>query len=285
MHYYLYMPLYSMKEILDDAMEKKYGVGYYNCVNTEMAKACIRAAEDTRAPIIIGTAESLLKYCGFEWLSPILLDAARNAKVPVAVHLDHAYRFDSIMKALRWGFGSVMFDGSLLPPEENIAASREIAKVSHAMGAELECELGKVGGLEEGGGVIGKNVLTEVGDAVDFVEKTETDFLAVSIGTTHGAYKEAPALDFDRLAEIRKNVGIALVLHGGSGLSKDDYRKCIAGGMQKINIYTDVVTAAMSTIRENAETTDYLDLLEKTVDAMYSVVVDNINTFGSNNRA
>ena len=274
-----------MKEILNDAQARKYGVGFYNGYSVEMIMAYIKAAEDMRSPIIIGTAESLLEYCDFEWVAPLMLEAARNAKVPVAVHLDHAYSFGVIMKALRWGFGSVMFDGSVLPIEENIAISAEISKIAHAMGVGLECELGKVGGLAEGHGVVGKNILTDARDAADFVEKTNADFLAISIGTTHGVYKEAPALDLGRLAEIRKNVDIALVLHGGSGLSKDDFRNCIAGGIQKVNIYTDVTIAAIEAIREKAKTTDYIGTLKAAKEAIYNTVTEKIQTFGSTNKA
>jgi len=250
-----------------------------------MVRAIIRAAEDTKSPIIIGTAECLLTYSDFEWIAPMTLDAARNAKVPVAIHLDHAYAYDSIMKALRHGFGSVMFDGSTVPLEKNIEISAEICKVAHAMGAGVESELGKVGGLEEGDGVIGETWLTDVDEAADFVEKTNVDFLAISIGTTHGFYKEAPKLDISRLAAIRNKVDIALVLHGGSGLTNDDFRNCIANGIQKINIYTDIVTAAIKAIREKAGDTDYLDLLQHSEEAIYDVVVDKINTFGSNDKA
>ena len=280
------MPIYSMKEILKDAEVNKYGVGFFNAVNMEMTRACIRAAEDLKSPIIIGTAESLLKYGDFDWLLPMMIDAGRRATVPVAIHLDHAYQMDTIMKALRHGFGSVMFDGSLLPVEENIRISKEIIKVAHAMDAGVECELGKVGGLEEGEGVIGENQYTNVSDVVDFVDKTEVDFLAISIGTTHGNYKEAPKLDLVRLAEIREITDVALVLHGGSGLSEQDFRNCIAGGIQKINIYTDVVTAASNAAcREDENPIGYMELLKNTEDAMYDVVANSLKVFGSDNRA
>ena len=279
------MPLYTMKEILSDAKSKKYGVGYYNCVSVEMVRAFVRASEDAKSPVIIGTAESLLRYCDFGWLAPIMFSAARGAKIPVAIHLDHAYSFDTVMKALRYGFGSVMFDGSTLPLEENIRVCAEISKAAHPMGAGLESELGKVGGLPEGGGTIGENQLTDAGTASLFIEKTDTDFLAVSIGTTHGEYKEPPNLDFDRLAEIRAKTEIPLVLHGGSGLTDDDFRKCIAEGVQKINIHTDIVTAAIEAIREHAGSLDYADLLQKTEEAIYLTVLEKIKVFGSGNMA
>ena len=277
--------LYTMKEILKDAQERKYGVGYYNAVNLEMVRAYIRAAEDEKSPIIIGTAEGLLKYADFEWIVPILLAGAKKAKVPVAIHLDHAYSFDVIMRALRAGFGSVMFDGSLLDYEENVQFSTEISRIARPMGVGLECELGKVGGLDEGGGVYGENVYTNPDLAEDFVERTGADFLAVSIGTIHGVYAEKPTLDLNRLADIRLKIKQPLVLHGGSGLTKDDFRKCIDNGICKVNIYTDIIRGAAKRIHEDSEGLDYPDLMQLTEKAMYEATVEKIRIFGSNNRA
>jgi len=273
-----------MKEILADADKRGYGVGFFNAVNSDMLGAYIRAAEDTRSPIIIGTAEGLLQYADIDWIAPLLLSAARNAKVPVAVHLDHSYSFDIIMKALAAGFGSVMFDGSSLPYEENIRISADIARITRPMGAGLESELGKVGGLEEGGGVKGKNVYTDPAQAREFVEKTGVDFLAVSIGTIHGTYAETPCLDLELLAKIRKTIPTPLVLHGGSGLSDDDFKNCIRGGISKINIYTDVVTAALNTIREECGKLQYVDINRKADEAMYNVTVNKLKLFESVNR-
>ena len=279
------MPLYTMKEILKDAQENDYGVGYYNAVNLEMIRACIRAAEDEKSPIIIGIAEGLLCYADFDWISPALLSAARLAKVPVAVHLDHAYSFDSVMQALRAGFGSVMFDGSSLAYEENIRISKEIAKAAHPMGASLECELGKVGGLAEGEGVVGKNIYTDPEQAKDFVDRTGADFLAVSIGTTHGILKTQPKLELERLKEIRAQVQVPLVLHGGTGLSESDFKACIKGGIHKVNIYTDVITCALNQIREDVANLEYLDLMQSAENAMYDKIVAYTRIFGSDNRA
>jgi fructose-bisphosphate aldolase class II len=272
--------LYTMKEILADAQKRRYGAGYFNAVNIEMIRAYIRAAEDCRSPIIIGTAEGLLKYGDFDWIAPVMLRAARLARVPVAVHLDHTYTFDTIMRALRAGFGSVMYDGSVLSYEENIKNSAEIARAAHPMGVGLECELGKVGGLDEGEGVKGENIYTDPGQAADFVEKAGADFLAVSIGTVHGVYRETPKLDLNRLAGIRAKVDKPLVLHGGSGLSDDDFRNCISGGICKVNIYTDVISAAANAVRKERDLA-YVDINEKAEAAMYEVTVEKIKIFGS----
>jgi fructose-bisphosphate aldolase class II len=278
------MALYTMKEILADAQKKGYGVGFFNGVNQEMIRSYVRAAEDTRSPIIIGTAEGLLKYSEFDWLAPLMLDAARRAKVPVAVHLDHTYTFENIMRALYAGFGSVMFDGSSLSYSENISKSAEIAKIAHPMGVGLESELGKVGGLEEGDGKKAGNIYTDPEQAAGFVEKTGTDFLAVSIGTVHGVYLEKPKLDLNRLAEIKAKVEKPLVLHGGSGLSDEDFRNSIKGGIQKVNIYTDIITAAINTIRAEKGALGYTDLNESVEQAMYAETVKKIKLFGSENK-
>jgi len=274
-----------MKEILHDAQEKSYGVGFYNTINLEMICACVRAAEDERSPIIIGTAEDLLKFSDYDWIAPALINAARLAKVPVAIHLDHAYDYGVIMRAMRAGFGSVMFDGSVLDYEENVRISSEIAKVAHPMGVDLECELGKVGGLSEGEGIVGENIYTDPNQAKEFIERTGADFLAVSIGTTHGVYKEKPRLDFGRLAEIKREVETPLVLHGGTGLTDSDFKTCIKGGICKVNIYTGVITAAVCKIREDKEKLDYPNLMKAAEEAMYDVTVSNIRAFGSSNRA
>jgi fructose-bisphosphate aldolase class II len=272
--------LYTMKEILSDAQKRGYGVGYFNAVNLEMIRAYVRAAEDRLSPIIIGTAEALLPYGDFDWLGPLLLHAARSSRVPVAVHLDHAYSFETIMRALHAGFGSVMYDGSLLGYEENVKNSAEIARTAHPMGVGLECELGKVGGLDEGEGLKGENIYTDPDQAADFVERSGADFLAVSIGTIHGTYAEKPRLDLRRLGEIRAKVEKPLVLHGGSGLSEEDFKNCIRGGICKVNIYTDVVGAALEVIRRGGDAA-YVDLNKRAEGAMYAVTAEKIAIFGS----
>jgi len=274
-----------MHEILKDAQSKCYGVGFYNTSNLEMVRACIKSAEDEKSPIIIGTAEGLLSYATFEWIMPAMISAAKKANVPVAIHLDHAYNCGTIMQALRAGFGSVMFDGSVLDYEENVRISLEITNIAHPMGVGVECELGKVGGLAEGEGIVGENVYTDPSQAKDFIDRTGADFLAVSIGTTHGDFIDKPKLDFDRLAEIYKEVPMPLVLHGGSGLSDSDFKTCIMGGICKVNIFIDVVTSAFDNIRGDSEATNYLDLMQSAENAMYDTVVRKIRVFGSSNRA
>ncbi len=275
------MALYTMKEILKDAQAKHYGVGYFNAVNMEMTRAYIAAAEACQSPIIIGTAEALLPYGAFEWLIPMMLEQARRAKVPVAVHLDHTYRFEVLMQALRAGFGSVMYDGSRLPDHrDNVRASAEIVKIAHAMGVGVECELGSVGGLSDESGKADAVIYTEPKDALAFVEQTGADFLAVSIGTQHGVYRATPKLDIPRLRAIRGAVDVPLVLHGGSGLSDDDFHNTIAGGISKINVYTDVILAAKRAVLNHPEA-DYVDLNRFAEDAMRKATLKKLRLFGS----
>ncbi len=279
------MALYTMKEILNDAQEKHYGVGFFNAVNIEMIRAYINAAEECHSPIIIGTAEALLPYGAFDWIVPLMLEKARAARVPVAVHLDHTYKFDVLMKALRAGFGSIMFDGSRLPDHaENIRISAEVARIAHGMGVGLECELGSVGGLSDESGKADAVIYTDPKDAADFIEQTKADFLAVSIGTQHGVYKATPKLDLPRLAKIRAAVDNPLVLHGGSGLSDDDFRNTIASGISKVNVYTDILLAARRAINENPEA-NYNDLCLRTETAMREATIAKLKLFGGEGRA
>ena len=234
--------------------------------------------------MILGPAESLLTYSTLEWLAPLMLQAARMAKVPVAIHMDHTYRYDVMLQAMRHGLCSVMFDGSSLPYEENVAKSAEFARIAHAMDVELESELGHVSGLEGETGTEEENVYTDPDAAQDFVARTNTDFLAVSIGTIHGVYKKEPKLNLPLLADIRGRLAEPLVLHGGSGLSDDDFRNVIAGGVSKINIYTDIILAANKAITENVSLR-YEDLMQKAEQAMAEAAKAKMLLFGSAGRA
>lgn len=278
------MALYNMKEILLDAQKRAYGVGYFNAVNLEMIRAYIEAAEELDSPIIIGTAEALLPIAPFEWIVPAMLDAARRARVPVAVHLDHTYHFNTLMQALRAGFGSIMYDGSRESHEDNLQHSAAIARIAHGMGVGLECELGSVSGLSDEAGHEDKMVYTEPSEAAAFLERTGADFLAVSIGTVHGVYKAEPHLDIPRLKQIRAAVDAPLVLHGGSGLSDADFQNTIAGGIAKINVFTDVILAAKRALAEHPEAS-YNDGICLAREAMKEATVKKLRVFGSAGKA
>lgn len=278
------MALYTMKELLREAKREGYGIGYFNAVNLEMVRAYISAAEECNSPIIIGTAEALLPVSSFSWIVPLMLDQAKRARVPVAVHLDHTYSFDILMQALRIGFGSVMYDGSREKShEENVRKSAEIARIAHGMGVGVECELGSVGGLADGSGQEDAMIYTEPEDARDFVEQTGADFLAVSIGTVHGVYKAEPRLDIPRLEKIHGLVDVPLVLHGGSGLSDEDFRNTIAGGICKVNVYTDIILAGKKAMADHPEL-GYTDTILKAENAMKEATALKLRLFGSENR-
>ena len=278
------MALYNMKEILLDAQKRAYGVGYFNAVNLEMIRAYIEAAEELDSPIIIGTAEALLPIAPFEWIVPAMLDAAQRARVPVAVHLDHTYHFNTLMQALRAGFGSIMYDGSRESHEDNLQHSAAIARIAHGMGVGLECELGSVSGLSDEAGHEDKMVYTEPSEAAAFLERTGADFLAVSIGTVHGVYKAEPHLDIPRLKQIRAAVDAPLVLHGGSGLSDADFQNTIAGGITKINVFTDVILAAKRALAEHPEAS-YNDGICLAREAMKEATLEKLRVFGSAGKA
>lgn len=278
------MALYTMAELLKDARERGYGVGFFNTFNLEMTRACVQAAEETASPIIIGTAESLLPNAPFEWIAPLMLEAARRARVPVAVHLDHTYHFETLMQALRAGFGSIMYDGTRETYEQNVETSARIAKVAHAMGAGLECELGSVGGLKDEAGHTDEMVYTDPAQAREFLERTGADFLAVSIGTAHGVYKSKPRLDIPRLEQIRAAVDAPLVLHGGSGLSDEDFRNTIRGGISKVNVYTDIILAGRAAIERSA-LEGYPAAALASCEAMQRATAEKLLLFGSAGRA
>lgn len=279
------MALYTMKEILKDAQARKYGVGYFNATNMEMVRAYITAAEASQSPIIIGTAEGLLPYSAFDWLVPLMIERSRQAKIPVAIHLDHTYHFEVLMQALRAGFGSIMFDGTRLADHrDNVEKSAEIVRIAHAMGVGVECELGSVGGLEDENGRQDAVIYTDPQDARDFIEQTGADFLAVSIGTQHGVYKAKPKLDIPRLKAIRATVDVPLVLHGGSGLSDEDFTNTVQGGINKINIYTDIISAAKAAIVENPNV-DYTDLCLLAEKAMCAATIAKLKLFGCAGKA
>ena len=275
--------LVNLNDVLRDAQEKHYAVGLFNTTDTDMLEAAISAAEELRSPIIIGTAEVLLPYGELKLIAPAMVAAAKRASVPVVVHYDHGLTFDRCMEALSLGFSSLMFDGSTADYEENIRATREIVKIAHAWGATVEGEIGHVGNADAGDGEV-SDLYTTPEEAVAFVRETGVDALAIAIGTAHGAYKTKPRLDLDRLSEIRGALNTPLVLHGGSGLSDEDFRNTVAGGIAKINIFTDLCVAGVNAMR-TAPTDVYLEIRNHKVAAMKEAVKRKMLLFGSNGKA
>lgn len=234
------MPLVTSEKMLADAQKGGYAVGAFNVENMEMVQAVVAAAEELRAPVILQTTPSTLKYADVDFFYANVKTAAEKAAVPVVMHLDHGSSFDLAMQAFRAGYTSIMIDGSPKPFSENVQVTRAVASACHPAGIPVEAELGKVGGKEDD--LIGGegNPYTDPREAQAFVEATGVDFLAVAIGTAHGVYKGVPRLDLDRLREIRAIVSIPLVLHGTSGVPDDTVRACIARGICKVNYATDL---------------------------------------------
>ena len=274
--------LVNLNEILKNAQKNKYAVGLFNTTDSDMLEAVISAAEETNSPVIIGTAEVLLPYGELDLIAPSMIAAAKKSKVPVAVHYDHGLTFDRCMQALKLGFSSVMFDGSAGDYESNIADTRQIVKIAHSFGATVEGEIGHVGQTESCDNDA-TDMYTTPDEAVSFLDATGVDALAIAIGTAHGVYKSKPKLDIERLKEIRSKTGTPLVLHGGSGLSDDDFRNAIAGGIAKINIFTDLCVAGKEAVKKS--TSDYLDMRNEKVAAMKQAVIRKMTLFGSVGKA
>ncbi|MBQ8341307.1 MAG: class II fructose-bisphosphate aldolase [Clostridia bacterium] len=276
--------LVNLNEVLKDAQKNKYGVGLFNTTDTDMAEAAISAAEELRAPLIVGTAEILLPGGELQLILPSIIEAAKRATVPVVVHYDHGLTFERCMEALQLGCTSVMFDGSVTDYAQNVADTREIVKIAHAFGATVEGEIGHVG--QAANPDAPDDRYTTVEEALDYAGATGIDALAVAIGTAHGAYKSAPKLDLVRLQEIRNALDIPLVLHGGSGLTDDDFRNTIAHGISKVNIYTDLCLAGVRGMQEGIEKgLSYLDIRNLKVQGIKEEVIKKMLVFGCQNKA
>ena len=277
-----------MKEMLLNARENHYAVGFLNAVNVEMARAVIETAEEMGAPVIVGTAEVLLPAMPLERVAEYLIPMAKKANVPVCVHYDHGLRFARCMQALRLGFTSIMYDCSTLPYEENVAQVAEMVRICRAMDATVEGELGHVGDNAGAGKLLRpEDYYTDPDQAVDYVRRAGVDALAVAVGNAHGDYKFPPKLDFDRIDTIARRTGVPLVLHGGSGLADDDFRRAVALGVSKINIFTDLDKAgkagAEAGLKDGAAT--LMGLIPYEIAAMKAVVENKIRLFGSEHRA
>lgn len=277
-----------MTEMLKLAHKQKYAVGNFDCFNVEMIKGVVYEAEQNRAPIILAFCDVFEDLIKIEEFAGIAKVVARAASVPVCLHLDHATSFENILRALKCGFTSVMVDASDKPLQDNIAATRKVVEIAEIFDASVEAELGHVGGLE---GMYSAEEYedvsyTVVAEAVEFVEKTGVDALAVAIGTVHGVYKSEPKLNIDRLIELNAALGIPLVLHGGSGLSDDDMRKCIANGISKINIFTDMTLGAMDCMKRDADIAiSYFEKCQNVSSAAGKVALAKMKVFDSVGRA
>lgn len=275
------MALVTMKSLLEQAKKNHRGIGAFSVGNMEMVKGAVEAAEELNTPIILQIAEVRLNHSPLALMGPMMVQAAKEAKVEIAVHLDHGLTMEVVQKALDYGFTSVMFDSSTYPFEENIERTREVVRLAEKYGATTEAELGLVGGSEDGSCDHGIRC-TNPDDAKLFCERTGIDALAVAIGNAHGNYPVAPKLAFDVLEEIHKKTEVPLVLHGGSGITDDDFQKAISLGIVKVNI----ATASFNKLTQRAEEYlqsegkhNFFSLNEAMVQGTYENVKHHIEVF------
>ena len=277
--------LVNLNDVLKKAQAEHYAVGLFNTTDTDMLEAVIAAAEELSSPVIIGTAEVLLPYGELKLIAPSIIAAAKRAKVPVVVHYDHGLTFEKCMEALQLGFSSVMFDGSAGEPAKNIEDTREVVRIAHAFGASVEGEIGHVGEASSEDNLL-TDMYTTPEEAAAYVAATGVDALAVAIGSAHGVYKSKPQLNIDRLCEIREKLDTPLVLHGGSGLSDDDFRNTIREGIAKVNIFTDLCLAGDRAMAKGIETgIGYLETRKLKVEYIKEAVKTKMQLFGSVGKA
>lgn len=284
------MPLVPVTDLLLKAEQEGYAVGAFNANNMEIVQAILAAAEQEESPVIMQASQGAISYAGLDFITGMVRLAAESSQVPVALHLDHGTDFDQVVRCIRSGFSSVMYDGSKLPLEENIAITRKVLDMARPIGVSVEAELGKIGGTEDNVHVSEKEAMyTDPEEARYFVEQTGVESLAIAIGTAHGQYQGDPVLDFERLATIKSLVKIPIVLHGSSGVSDESIRRAIALGVRKINIDTNIREAFVGEMRrvmaEKPKEIDPRKILGPAREAATAIIREKIRLFGSSGKA
>lgn len=280
----------STKEILLKARQGQYAVPAFNIHNLETLQVVVEEAARLRSPLILAGTPGTVRYAGGEYLVALADAAAVKYSIPLALHLDHFEDVAEIQQYIDMGFMSAMIDASHHPLEQNIALVKEVVKYAHVRGVAVEAELGRLGGQEEDLVVAaGDSIYTDPQAAVEFVERTGIDSLAVAVGTAHGLYKGEPKLDFDRLAEIRTKVPVPLVLHGASDVPGDMVRRCIALGIAKVNIATDLKIPFAAAVKDyfcqNPDANDPRKYMAPGKTAMAKVAAEKIAMCGSAGKA
>lgn len=281
------MSLVSMKELLLAAEKGKYGVGAFSVANMEMVLGAVSAAEELCSPMILQVAQVRLPYSPLPVFAPLLLAAAKEAKIPVAVHFDHGTDVPCIGQALQLGFTSVMIDASKYPIEENIRLTKQVKALADKYGAAVEAEVGQLGSTEDGK-ADGEAMYSDPKEVRRLYEETGVDAIALSIGNAHGLYKKEPKLNFEILQASKELVDVPLVLHGGSGISEEDFRNCIRHGIRKINVATATFLAVEQAARNYvaaAQHPDYFLLSETMRLGAYENVKRHMLIFGSDGKA
>lgn len=288
------MSLVTLNEVLLDAKKNHYAVGAFNYTDLSTARGIIAAAEEMSSPVVLQFAESHIPYLDLQTAGKIALELAEKASVPVVVHLDHGTDIKTVEEAMKIGFSSVMLDFSTKPFEENVQSTKEMVNLAHNLGISVEGEIGVMHReRDDGKSTFSYNELgdsyTTVDNAYDFATKTGVDALAISYGTVHGVYRTKPNLSFNRLSEINAAVETPLVVHGGSGLSDDEYRKSIDNGITKINYYSVMSFDVSNKIRDyldgRKENTFLYDVDMKLIEFVKDNLISKIKVFGSANKA
>ena len=287
------MALVSMTEMLNIAKDNKYAVGQFNVNNLEYAQAILQAAEEEKSPVILGVSEGAGRYMGGFKVVVAMVKALMEeygTTVPVAIHLDHGSSFQKCAEAIHAGFTSVMYDGSHLPLEENIANTKKVVELAHIHGVSVEAELGRIGGQEDDLVVDDAEAMYAIPEECDkLVRETKVDCFAPALGSVHGPYKGEPKLGFDRMEEIMKLTGVPLVLHGGTGIPLKDIQRAISLGTAKINVNTENQIQQTKVIREvlaeNPEMYDPRKYMGPGRDAIKETVIQKMREFGSSGKA
>ncbi|GIM47976.1 fructose-bisphosphate aldolase [Collibacillus ludicampi] len=281
------MPLVSGIDMLTHAHENNYAVGAFNYANMENLQAIIEAAEELNSPVIIQVTEKSIKYAGLHYLYALGKCAGENAKVPVVLHLDHGKKWETIVKCIRHGWTSVMIDASQKPFEENVVLTRKVVEFAHAVNISVESELGFIGG-KEGDITPEDNIYTDVEQAAEFVSRTNTDSLAIAVGTAHGIYKGEVRIDFKRIQEIKERTQIPLVLHGSSGVPDDLIQRAVQAGINKVNFDTEIKLANLEALKcfinEYPNEYDIRKIYEPARKAMKEKIKEKIRLLSSENK-
>lgn len=279
------MPLVSSLELIKKAREQKKAIAAFNIHNLETIQAAIEGAYELNAPVIIQTTPGTLRHAGIESVASIVKALAKKYDIPVALHMDHCPSYDTIVSCIQNGYTSVMIDGAHHDYDENVALVKSVVKMAHAVGVQVEGEIGKIGGVEDDMFVNEADAsFTVPAEAKKFVEDTGIDTLAVAIGTAHGMYKGEPNLDFDRIEEIDGLVDVPLVLHGASGVPDEQVKRSIELGMAKVNIATELKNPMVAAIREviaNPEENDPRNYMGAAKKAVKEVVKNKIRLCGT----
>jgi len=284
------MPLVSSTPLLQAARAGGYSVGAFNVHTLEMLQAVVEAADELRAPLIIQSTVGTVKHLGADYIAAAATVAANRSSVPIALHLDHCSDFDLIVKCIRAGYTSVMIDASHSPFDENVLRTKQVVDVARAAGVNTEAELGKVGGVEDDIVVEDQDaMLADPEECAKFVELTGVTTLAPAIGTAHGIYKGEPNIDFNRIEKIASLVSVPLVLHGGSGIPDEQVKRCVALGMSKMNVATELRIAFSNAIKdvflENPEENDPRKYMVPAKKALFELAAEKIRLIGAAGKA